>query len=156
MKKITLAAAVIFTLLVTGCASVPMASPEESAQAKEFNPPPEGASGIYVFRKDSPVGAALKKHIWINDECLGPTAKGVFFYHEVKVDKEIKISTESEFSPNHLTINAEAGKNYYLEQYIKIGVFVGGANLKKHTTENGIKEVSELNLAKKAICKPLD
>lgn len=32
-----------------------------------------------------------------------------------------RISTESEFSPNDLNLTADAGKNYFVRQYIKVG-----------------------------------
>jgi len=38
-----------------------------------------------------------------------------------------KLSTESEFSENHTELKTEGGKNYFVEQSIKMGVFVGGA-----------------------------
>lgn len=138
--------------LLSGCASVPMETVEKSNLAKEFTSPSADKAGIYVYRSNSPVGAALKKNIWINDECIGETAKGVFFYHEVEGDLEHKISTESEFSPNDLFVKTESGKLYFIEQYIKMGVFVGGANLRKKDEETGKKELSELMMAQKGSC----
>ena len=84
---------------------------------------------MYVYRSNNIVGSALKKDIWVDGECLGETARGVFFYKEVDGNKNHTISTESEFSPNHLKIEVQSGKNYFIQQYIKLGFFVGGANL---------------------------
>ena len=39
------------------------------------------------------------------------------------------ISVESEFSPNKLNILFEKGKNYFVRQYLKIGIFVNGSNV---------------------------
>ena len=39
------------------------------------------------------------------------------------------ISVESEFSPNKLKILFEKGKNYFVRQYLKIGIFVNGSNV---------------------------
>ncbi|MYL25117.1 DUF2846 domain-containing protein [Halomonas alkaliantarctica] len=152
MKSLKIAAAVSTLAILTGCASVDMAPQETSSAAKQFNSPEEGHAGIYVFRKDSPVGGALKKDIWINDECIGESAKGVFFYHQVEGDREHEIATESEFSPNTLTLMAEADKNYFIEQYLKMGVFVGGANLRQLDEAAGMKEVSKLDMAEKGNC----
>lgn len=141
----------LFTIMA-GCASVSMAPQKESTEAKEFSYPDEGKAGIYVFRKDSPFGAALKKDIWINGDCIGESASGVFFYHQVEGEQEHNIATESEFSPNIMTLFTEAGKNYFVQQYIRMGAFVGGANLRLHDEESGMNEVSQLDMAASGRC----
>jgi len=65
---------------------------------------------------------------------------------------EHKISTESEFSPNDLLVKTDGGKNYFVRQYIKMGVFVGGAGLELVNVEEGKKEVATLSLAKAGTC----
>ena len=85
------------------------------------------------------MGGGLKKDIWVDDKCIGESAPKVFFYEEVKGNAEHKISTESEFSPNDLFLKTESGKNYFIKQYIKLGVFVGGANLKLMNERMGKK-----------------
>ncbi|WP_415895430.1 DUF2846 domain-containing protein [Neptuniibacter sp. PT34_22] len=151
MKKVVLAT-VIATASLAGCSSVPMESRPIEMQAKEFNPPSEDTAGIYVFRKDTFVGAALKKDVWIEKECVGQTAKGVFFYKEVPGNEKLEISTESEFSPNTLTIEAQNGKLYFVEQFIKMGAFVGGADLQLAHAETGKSEVLRLGMAKGGDC----
>jgi hypothetical protein len=142
---------ILASFLFTGCATVPMESKENSNYAKEFNPPADGKSGLYVYRSFGP-GTALKKDILVDDECLGESAQNVFFYKEVKADEEHKISTESEFSPNVLLIPVKSGINYFIKQYIKMGVFVGGANLEIVDAEKGKEDVSKLELAKIGTC----
>lgn len=142
---------VIATALISGCASVPMESKEASIKAKQFNPLTEGRSGLYVYR-DSFVGKALKKDVWIDGKCIGETAPDVFFYKEVKGGQQHTISTESEFSPNLLTIDTLAGTNYFIRQYIKLGVFVGGAGLELVDAEVGKNAVMKLELAQEGTC----
>ena len=151
MKKLLLALSAV-TVFLSGCASVPMVSDAESNKMKEFRAPTENNAGIYVYRDNSSVGGALKKDIWIDGECIGMTAPGVFFYHEVEGDKDHVVSTESEFSPNDLTVNTKAGELYFIQQYIKMGVFVGGANLKQVDSATGKAEVSKIGLAQKGKC----
>ncbi len=151
MKK-TLVKMAFLTSLLSGCASVPLESVENSDLVKQFNSPGENKSGIYVYRKDSHFGAALKKDVWIDKECIGETAKGVFFYKEVSGDKDHTISTESEFSPNELIVNMKSGALYFVEQFIKFGAFVGGAGVEQKDTETGKKEIANLKLAKQGKC----
>jgi hypothetical protein len=138
-------------LLISGCASVEMASKEESAKAKEFNPPAEGNAGLYVYR-DSFVGKALKKDIWVDGKCLGESAPDVFFHTEVEGGKTHTIDTESEFSPNALEVAFESGKNYFIRQFIKMGVFVGGAGLEQIPEAQGKQDVIKLEMAKPGKC----
>ncbi len=144
MKKITMVVLLLMTL--GGCASVPMASNEEDAAAKEFKAPPEGKSGLYIFR-DSFVGKALKKELSVNGETIGESAPDVYFYKMVTAGKQT-ITTESEFSPNDLIIKTEPEKNYFIENYIKMGVFVGGADLREVSESEGMNRVNKLKLAK--------
>ena len=148
---IKLAAITLTSSLFVGCASVPMESEEASNKLKAFTSPDNGDAGLYIYR-GSGAGTALKKDIWVNDECVGQSAPNVFFYKEVEGDREYKISTESEFSPNDLMVEVKSGRNYFIEQYIKFGVFVGGANLELVSEEEGKKNISELQLAKSGEC----
>ena len=138
-------------LLFTGCASVPMTDTTASSQAKKFAEPAQGKAGIYVCR-DGNLGAALKKDIWVDGECLGESASKVFFYKEVAGDKDHTISTESEFSPNILTLHTKSGTNYFVRQYMKMGLFVGGANLELVEQAKGKAAVQELGMAKGGVC----
>lgn len=150
MKKILLGAMV--AVLFSGCASVPMAENKLSGQIKEISTPTSGNSGLYVYRTNSVVGAALKKDIWVDGECWGETARGTFFYKEVEGDHDHEIATESEFSPNKLMVRTEPGRNYFVEQYLKPGIFVGGANLRLIDDQTGKVEVQKLSLAQMGKC----
>lgn len=149
MRKI--AFVMFVSMLFTGCASVKMESKEASDKAKQFAQPQAGNSGFYTYR-DSFVGQALKKDIWIDGKCVGESAPDVFFYTEVIGEKEHVLSTESEFSPNNLSLLAKSGKNYFIRQYIKLGMFVGGAGLELIPEEQGKTAVAKLELATPGTC----
>lgn len=138
-------------LMLTGCASVNMASKEESDKAKQFSAPAAGSAGLYVYR-NSFVGKALKKDVKVDGICLGESAPDVFFYTQLEGGKKHKIETESEFSPNALEVFMEAGKNYFVRQFIKLGAFVGGADLEQIPEEQGKADVAKLSLAQPGMC----
>ncbi|MEC5218823.1 uncharacterized protein YceK [Actimicrobium sp. GrIS 1.19] len=48
--KIVFTGTLVATLLISGCASVDMASRAESIKAKEFNSPSQGNAGVYIYR----------------------------------------------------------------------------------------------------------
>lgn len=143
--------AIAASLLVTGCASVNMASKDESSKAKQFAAPGASNAGLYVYR-NSVLGKALKKDVWVDGKCLGESAPDVFFYTEVEGGKSHTISTESEFSPNDLNLNVDPGKNYFVRQYIKMGAFVGGAGVEQVSEQQGMTDVAQLDMAKAGSC----
>ena len=137
--------------LLTGCASVSMSPKDESNKAKQFAAPDGNNAGLYVYR-NSFVGKALKKDIFIDGKCLGESAPDVFFYTQVDGGKSLKISTESEFSPNDLVLNVDSGKNYFVRQYIKIGVLAGGAGVEQVSEQQGKTDIASLEMAKAGNC----
>ena len=148
-KKLFLSTLLLF--LFSGCASVPMVGDEKSEVSKKFSPPSDGNSGLYIYRSGV-FGGSLKKDIWVDGKCIGETAPNVFFYEEVEGNKEHKISTESEFSPNDLVVKVKSGMLYFIRQYIKMGVFVGGAGVELVDEAKGKKAVEKLKMAKKGNC----
>lgn len=146
-----LAVIVLASSLFAGCASVPMESAEKSDMAKKFNSPSRGNAALYIYRSGN-LGGALKKDVFIDGKCIGETAPNIFFREEVRGGVEHKLSTESEFSPNDLLLRTQSGKNYFVRQYIKFGVFVGGAGLELVDEAKGKTEVGKLQLAKKGNC----
>lgn len=150
--KIVLSIFVVMSLLMSGCASVSTVSEGETSTAKEFQPPTEGSAGVYIYRTKYAPGGALKKDIWIDGACIGETAPGVFFYHEVHGNKEHTLSTESEFSPNDLIVYTKNGEQYFVKQYIKMGAFVGGANLELMDAAEAKEDILSLKMATKGNC----
>ena len=140
------------SVLFAGCASVPTEQVEVSNVIKQVKAPSANNAGLYIYRSNSMVGGALKKDVWVDDECIGETARGTFFYHEVLGDIQHKVSTESEFSPNDLMIDTKAGNNYFVKQYIKPGLIVGGAGLKLVPEAEGKQAISDLDLGIKGKC----
>jgi len=145
-KKLLIVLTLLVSAYLTGCASVPMASMEEDNMRKAFSSPPKGTSGLYIYR-NSNFGGALKKSVYVDGGFIGETAPMTYFYRRVKAG-EHTLSTESEFSENYLSLKTESGKNYFIRQYIKMGVFVGGAGLAVASQQDGRNGVLECNLAK--------
>ena len=139
-------------LALAGCASVPMATKEQDASAKAFAKPADNAASLYIYR-NSHAGAALKKWISLDGIALYQSAPMTYMYVEVQPGKH-SVSTQSEFGDNALELVAEGGKQYFLHNYIKLGVFVGGANLELVDDETGKQGVRECSLAAPATPSP--
>ena len=65
--------AVALPLLMSGCASIPMASKEQDAAAKSFHAPPDQGR-IYVYRNEF-FGGAVKIPITLDGKLAGSTLK---------------------------------------------------------------------------------
>lgn len=131
--------------VLAGCASVPMASQQEDAAAKTFSTPAEAKAAIYVYR-DSNFGASLKKLVTLDGKPLFQSAPHTYYYEQISPGKHT-LATESEFGDNSLEFTADAGKMYFFRNYIKMGVFVGGANLEEVSDADGKTGVQECSLA---------
>ena len=136
---------------LAGCAPITMESKESSDRMKKFPSPEAEKAGLYLYR-DSALGGMLKKDLWVDGKCVGKSAPNVFFYTQVDGNRNHTITTESEFSPNTLRAMFESGKNYFVRQYIKIGLFIGGADLELIPEEKGKAAVSELGMATGGTC----
>jgi hypothetical protein len=121
-----------------------MATVENDTTRKSFPSPSPGTAGLYIYR-NTHLGAALKKDIFIDGELVAETVAMTYFYFEVQGGKR-KLSTESEFSPNDLIIDVEKGNNYFVRQSMRLGIFVGGAKLVLVPEEEGKKGVLECKL----------
>lgn len=143
--RITTVCLLAFATLFAGCASVPMASQEQDAAAKRFEVPSSDKSGVYIYR-DSSLGTALKKMVSLDGNPLFQSAIRTYFYKEITPGKHT-LATQSEFGDNAIEFVAEGGKLHFVRNYIKMGVFVGGANLEIASDEEGKKGVNECSLA---------
>lgn len=142
----------VTSVFFVGCATVPTEQAQVSDTVKQIQPPAKDKAGLYIYRSNSVMGASLKKDVWIDDECVGETARGVFFHQEVQGNMTHKVSTESEFSPNDLMVDTTAGQNYFIKQYIKPGLFVGGAGLKLVPEAEGKEAIADLKMGIKGNC----
>jgi uncharacterized protein YceK len=61
--------AIATSLVLSGCASVDMASQADNAKAKEFKAPSQGMAGVYIYRY-SVMGKALKRDLWLDGQCI--------------------------------------------------------------------------------------
>ena len=168
MKNSILQSLLLFPVL-SGCAAiVPMESKEVSDQVKRFETPHENMSGIVIYRSSSFFGSTVwenmsnshtvwenmsKRSIWIDDKCIGDSAKDAFFYHEVEGNKEHKITTERDFGTNDLFLTTEIGKLYFIEQIMTTPSPISSSRLKLIDESEGKRKVSKLRLAKKGSCE---
>lgn len=130
------------TMLVAGCASVPMADSSADTAAKTFRVP-AGKSGIYIYRNET-MGAAITMDLFIDGRPLGQTGAKTYAYVEVDPGTH-KILSKAE-NEDLLELNTLAGKLYYVWQEVKMGLMYARNKLSLVDEKTGQAGVMESKL----------
>lgn len=143
MKRLSLLSIAIIYGFLSGCASVPMASLEMDAEAKQFLVPP-GKSSIYLYRNET-MGGAITMPVALDGRVAGKSGPKTYFKWDVTPgEHEITSLTEN---TSKITIDAIAGKIHYIWQEVKMGVWSARSLLQEVTEEQGKAGVGECKLA---------
>lgn len=141
-RKIVIIATLGYVALLSGCASVPMASVEEDAKAKTFAVAP-GKANIYVYRNEN-FGAAVKLNVEMDGKVVGQTAAKTYFALEVEPGTHT-LTTRSE-NVSTVDLVAEVGKNYFVWQEVKMGMLSPRSKMQIVEEEKGKAAVNECKL----------
>ncbi|MGZ2748575.1 DUF2846 domain-containing protein [Burkholderia stagnalis] len=106
------------TLLASGCAS----GPQYSEAAKSIPPLASDHGRIYFYRTNMVFGAAIQPQIKLNDEAVGRSQLGSFFYVD-KLPGNYKVTTTTE-TEEAVTFKLDAGETKYVRTYATMGVLV--------------------------------
>jgi hypothetical protein len=126
-------------MLVSACASVPMAPPEMDMKAKNMSAPKDKAL-VYLYRNES-MGGAVKMTVNVDGRFAGQTASKTYFMWLLTPGKhEFASITEN---TSTLNLDAKAGETYYIWQEVKMGAWAARSNLQlvdKAKGKNGVEE----------------
>ncbi len=128
--------------LLTGCASVQMATSNEDAQAKNFTVNPQSAK-LYIYRNEF-MGQAIKMPVELDGKEIGKTISKSFLVTTVAPGKHSLLSKAE--NDSSLEIDTEAGKNYYIWQEIKMGFLSARSKLQLVDAAQGQAGVRESKL----------
>jgi len=134
-------------LLLTGCASVPMAAMDQDAKAKEFSPAPTKAS-LYIYRNEN-FGAAMPLTVSVNGKTLGQTAAKTYFELNL-MPGQYNVQSDAE-NISTLALSLEAGRNYFVWQEIKMGLWSARSLLQQVDESTGRAGVTESKLIASAV-----
>ncbi len=142
-KRSFLGLTLLLTSIVSGCASVPMASMEEDARAKSFVVP-AGKSSIYLYRNES-FGGAIPLTVALDGKVAGQTGPKTYFLWDVAPGQH-ELSSMSE-NTSTLRLSTEEGKAYFVWQEVKMGMWMARSLLQEVDAEAGRKGVAECKRA---------
>ena len=77
-------------LALAGCTSVPQATPQRDAEAKQFVTHP-GVATLYIYRPDFPSGEIewTDSVLWVNDRLIGSTLARTYFRLDLRPGKQV-------------------------------------------------------------------
>lgn len=143
LQRPIFASAFLLVALLSGCASVPMASMDEDAKAKTFAVRPDKSS-IYVYRNEN-FGAAIPMTVALDGKVAGQSAAQTYFLWEVAPGAH-EVSSIAE-NTSSVKLSTEAGKAYYLWQEVKMGMWMARTQLQQVDEATGRKAVAECKRA---------
>lgn len=112
-------------ILFSSCATIPRLSKELDSAAKTFETTTEKAN-IYIIR-DELIGGAVGMPLDINGQLLGKTSALTYILAIVKPGTQNIVSHAENDST--LSLDVEPGKNYFVWQEVKMGVFMARTKL---------------------------
>lgn len=133
-------------VMLSGCASVPMASVEGDAQGKRFAVNAD-KSNIYVYRNEG-FGGAITMTVSLDGKVAGQSGPQTYFMWEVAPGSH-EIASHAE-DVSTLKLTTEAGKSYYVWQEVKMGLWMARSLLQQVDEETGRKGVLECKRAQSA------
>ena len=138
--------AVVVGLLVSGCASVPMAPTPADTEAKTFVVKPDKAS-IYLYRNET-FGGAIAMTVTLDGKVAGRTGPQTYFLWEVDPGPH-EVASHAE-NVETLKLDTEAGKAYYVWQEVKMGMWMARSRLQLMDEAAGRQGVAECKRAQSA------
>lgn len=143
LSRLVATTALAAVVLTSGCASVQMASEQQDSAAKSYAVKP-GTANIYVYRNEQ-MGAAIKMPVALNGKLVGDTAAKTYLLLQVPPGSHAIVSkTENDAT---LTVNAQAGRNYFVWQEVKMGMMTARSLLHLVDEPTGKAGVAECKLA---------
>jgi Protein of unknown function (DUF2846) len=142
MNRVLAAGALAAVVLASGCASVPMASPELDSSAKTYAVKP-GKANLYVYRNES-MGGAVKLPVTLNGRAVGDTAAKTYLLLEVDPGSHTLVSKGE--TDSTLKVDAVAGRNYFVWQEVKMGLMVARSKLQLVDEAKGKADIVECKM----------
>jgi len=142
MIKSLTAILVVAAAFASGCATAPMATSDQDQRAKTFETPP-GKSNIYIYRNES-MGAAVSMEVTLDGKTLGKTVAKSYFVVPVAPGKHTVVSKAE--NDTFVEVYAEASKNYFIWQEVKMGALYARSQLHLMNDAEGKAGVSECKM----------
>ena len=139
MNRLKLLVVAICSVLLVGCASVPMTSASLDSEAKQFVPQP-GKGSIYINRGGG-LGTALTVQTLLDGRVVGSLAPNTYQLLSVPPGQHVVSTGAGAESVEQQMIVVEAGKNYFYRLSLAMGWVAPRVHLRPMSEKEGRKAV---------------
>ncbi len=136
-------AALLLLTSLAGCSGVGKMPIQFDSYARHLDPPAEKAL-VYVVRPSS-MGQTVRFTVTCDGDSIGATGGGRYIYTLQEPGAHLFVSKAE--NKSELPIVLEAGKTYYLEQQIKMGLLTARANLERLDDVEGREKLEKCSLS---------
>lgn len=147
LKKYFVLLSLLCVAFFSGCRSVPLATDQQDMAAKQFTANPNGAQ-IYIYRNEI-MGGQIKIDVRLDGVEVGKTLQNTFILLQVPQGQHV-IESESE-NTSKLELQTEKGKNYFVWQEAKMGIWLVRNKLQSVDENTGKKGVLECKRVETAL-----
>jgi hypothetical protein len=142
MSRVALFAAIVVITATTGCATVPMATKEDSARMKAAAPAP-GAALVYLFRNET-MGYAVHMDVTLDGRAWGQTVAKSYMVWELPPGRH-RLLSQAE-NDSELALNVLPGGRYFVWQEVKMGIMSARSRLQEVPPADGQAGVNDCEL----------
>ena len=130
--------------LAFGCAGTSEAPAEDAEAAMAFEAP-DDKGVVYLYRLGRAVGAANVSIVKVNSLEAGGTGPSTFFRWELKPGTYTFSASTGESSKT-VQLQVEAGKLYFIEQNVRLGISDSRVQLKEVDEQTGRKSIQGMKM----------
>ena len=118
---------ILMLLILAGCQS--QQEPSKDFSKFIFQKPSANKGLIYIYRRRYMPGCAIEFSVMLKDKVVGVAKSGSYFTHELEPGKhELWVRTDIT-GQTTCPITIEAGKTYFIEGSMQMGLLVGRGTL---------------------------
>ena len=125
-----------------GCATVPMATKEDSARMKAAAPAP-GAALVYLYRNET-IGYAVHMDVSLDGRPWGRTVANSYMVWELPPGRHHLLSQAE--NDSELALNLRPGGRYFVWQEVKMGILSARSRLQEVAPDQGQAGVNDCAL----------
>jgi len=130
-------------LALTACSTAKIADPAEDQRLRTMAPP-EGMALVYFVRPSS-LGSAIKMGVTADGVPIGSTHGKRYIFATLKPGKREFVSTAE--NKDELVLVVEAGKTYFIEQKVKMGIIAARNQIERLEEADGRQKLAKCKLS---------
>ncbi len=147
---VALLSMVLVASSAAGCATVPMATKEDSARLKAMSPAP-GTALVYLYRNET-MGYAVHMDVELDGRFWGQTVSKSYMIWQLRPGRHRLLSKAE--NDSELVLNVLPGGRYFVWQEVKMGLMSARSSLQEVSPAAGQSGIDECELIQMPLPPP--